>query len=128
MSDKPEKDDQTEAPTEKRKREAREKGNVLRSRELATALVMMSGAVYLALAGAWLAESLKNVMRVGLLGIRRGGVVFHPVRAAWALGEFVALPLGGLFLVCPVAAIAVSGVDRECVLWGRGCVVGVFFG
>src|SRR3546814_9322713 len=72
MSDKPEKDDQTEAPTEKRKREAREKGNVLRSRELATALVMMSGAVYLALAGAWMAESLKNVMRVGLPGIRRG--------------------------------------------------------
>src|SRR3546814_12575443 len=89
MSDKPEKDDQTEAPTEKRKREAREKGNVLRSRELATALVMMSGAVYLALAGAWMAESLKNVMRVGLLGIRRGGVDFQPGRAAWALGEIV---------------------------------------
>src|SRR3546814_14750033 len=68
-------------------REAREKGNVLRSRELATALVMMSGAVYLALAGAWMAESLKNVMRVGLLGIRRGGVDFQPGRAAWALGE-----------------------------------------
>lgn len=110
MSDKPEKDDQTEAPTEKRKREAREKGNVLRSRELATALVMMSGAVYLALAGAWMAESLKNVMRVGLLGIRRGGVDFQPGRAAWALGEIVALPLGGLFLVCTVAAIASSVV------------------
>src|SRR3546814_14104215 len=95
MSDKPEKDDQTEAPTEKRKREAREKGNVLRSRELATALVMMSGAVYLALAGAWMAESLKNVMRVGLLGIRRGGVDFQPGRAAWALGVSVALASGG---------------------------------
>src|SRR3546814_15377340 len=50
------------------------------------------------------------VMRVGLLGIRRGGVDFQPGRAAWALGEIVALPLGGLFLVCTVAAIASSVV------------------
>src|SRR3546814_6506460 len=82
MSDKPEKDDQTEAPTEKRRRDAAEKGDVLKSRELTTALVMMAGAVYLALAGGWMVASLQKVMRVGLVGIRQGGVDFQPGRAA----------------------------------------------
>lgn len=106
MSDKPEKDDQTEAPTEKRKRDAREKGDVLKSRELTTALVMLAGAVYLALAGAWMVASLEDVMRTGLMGIRNGGVAFEPSRAVWGLGQMVAWPLAGLFLVCTLAALA----------------------
>ena len=35
--------EKTEAPTAKRKREATEKGDVLQSRELGTALVVMAG-------------------------------------------------------------------------------------
>ena len=61
MSDKPEKDQQTEAPTEKRKRDAAEKGDVLRSRELTTALVMLIGAGYLALAGGWMVSRLETI-------------------------------------------------------------------
>ncbi len=105
MSDKPEKDDQTEAPTEKRRREAREKGDVLKSRELTTALVMVAGAGYLALAGGWMVASLQNVMRIGLAGIRQGGVDFQPGRAVWTLAGIVAWPLAGMFLACVVAAL-----------------------
>lgn len=105
MSDKPEKDDQTEAPTEKRRRDAAEKGDVLKSRELTTALVMVVGAGYLALAGSWMVASLEDVMRIGLSGIRQGRVDFQPARAAWTLGQVVAWPLAGLFLACVVAAL-----------------------
>lgn len=106
MSDKPEKDDQTEAPTEKRKRDAREKGDVLKSKELTMALVMIVGAIYFAIAGGWMVASLENVMRVGLMGIRQGGVDFQPGRAAWGLGALVVWPLAGLFLACTLAALA----------------------
>src|SRR3546814_146281 len=67
---------------------------------------MMAGAVYLALAGGWMFASLQKVMRVGLVGIRQGGVDFQPGRAAWALAEVVAWPLAGLFFACMVAALA----------------------
>ena len=47
MSDAPEKDQKTEAPTEKRRRDASEKGDVLQSKELGTALVIVAGAALL---------------------------------------------------------------------------------
>lgn len=105
MSDKPEKDDQTEAPTEKRRRDAREKGDFLKSRELTTALVTVTGAAYLAIGGIWMVDALENVMRTGLMAIRTGGVAFEPGPAVWSLAEMVALPLGGLFLACILAAV-----------------------
>ena len=43
--------EKTEAPTAKRKREAVEQGDILRSREFATALVVMAGCGWVALAG-----------------------------------------------------------------------------
>lgn len=42
------------APTEKRLRDAAQKGNVLRSREVATAVSMLAGALWLKVAGPWL--------------------------------------------------------------------------
>jgi flagellar biosynthesis protein FlhB len=106
MSDKPERDDKTEAPTDKRRREAAEKGDVLKSRDLTTGMVMMAGSAYVAVAGAWLVQSMANVMRMGLGGIQQGRVDFEPGRALWNLGQQVAMPLAGLFAVCIVAAIA----------------------
>ena len=47
-------DQKTEQPTERRKQDAVEKGDVLQSRELGTALVVMAGAAWLALAGPWM--------------------------------------------------------------------------
>lgn len=42
------------APTEKRKKDAAKKGNVLRSKEVATAVAVLAGAIWLKLAGPWL--------------------------------------------------------------------------
>jgi flagellar biosynthetic protein FlhB len=50
-------------------------------------------------------SSLQNVMRAGLLGIKRGGVDFQPGTAVWNLVELVVFPLAGLFFVCMVAAV-----------------------
>ena len=50
----PDKDQQTEAPTPKRRRDAAEKGDVLQSRELGTALVVLVGAAWIAfMPGRW---------------------------------------------------------------------------
>lgn len=46
--------EKTFAPTEKRKRDAARNGDVLRSRELATAAAMLAGVAWLKLAGPWL--------------------------------------------------------------------------
>ncbi|GBL55572.1 flagellar biosynthesis protein FlhB [Pseudomonas citronellolis] len=55
--------DKTEEPTEKRRREARQKGQLPRSRELNTLAVLMAGAGALLVYGAHLAEVLMGVMR-----------------------------------------------------------------
>ena len=54
------------APTEKRKHDAALKGDVLRSRELATAAAMLAGAAWLKFAGPWLMEALARGARAGL--------------------------------------------------------------
>ena len=58
--------EKTFAPTEKRKRDAALKGDVLRSRDMATAIAMLVGAVWLKFAGPWLFAKLQNGTRAGL--------------------------------------------------------------
>ncbi|MEO1488932.1 MAG: EscU/YscU/HrcU family type III secretion system export apparatus switch protein, partial [Pseudomonadota bacterium] len=48
-------------PTEKRKRDAAKKGDVLRSKELATAAAVATGTAMLAAIGPWLFDSLERV-------------------------------------------------------------------
>ncbi|VVT01740.1 EscU/YscU/HrcU family type III secretion system export apparatus switch protein [Erythrobacter sp. EC-HK427] len=48
------------APTEKRKQDAAKKGNVLRSREVAAAVAVLAGAVWLKLAGMWLLTAMQE--------------------------------------------------------------------
>ncbi|WP_248802309.1 flagellar biosynthesis protein FlhB [Pseudomonas sp. MWU13-2100] len=56
--------DKTEDPTEKKKRDAREKGEVARSKELNTFAVMMAGAGALLVFGGALAQDLAELMRM----------------------------------------------------------------
>ncbi|WP_248799555.1 flagellar biosynthesis protein FlhB [Pseudomonas sp. MWU13-2105] len=56
--------DKTEDPTEKKKRDAREKGEVARSKELNTFAVMMAGAGALLVFGGALAQNLAELMRL----------------------------------------------------------------
>ena len=50
----------------KRRRDAAEKGDVLQSRELGTALVVMVGAAWIAFAGPMMVGALQNVLGQGL--------------------------------------------------------------
>lgn len=56
--------DKTEDPTEKRKKDSREKGEIARSKELNTLAVMMAGAGALLIFGGMLAEKLMDLMRL----------------------------------------------------------------
>ena len=54
--------DKTEAPTAKRKQKAAEDGNILKSKDFATALVVMAGVAWLIFAGPSLIAACKAVM------------------------------------------------------------------
>ena len=56
--------DKTEDPTEKKKKDAREKGEIARSKELNTVVVTLAGAGGLLVFGGGLAEVLMDIMRI----------------------------------------------------------------
>ncbi|AIT80633.1 MULTISPECIES: flagellar biosynthesis protein FlhB [Novosphingobium] len=66
------------APTEKRKRDAAQKGDVLRSRELATAGAVTVGAVWMLAAGPWVLERLSETLRAGFVWDRAAIDDFEP--------------------------------------------------
>ena len=97
--------DKTEAPTPKRKREAVEQGDVLRSREFGTALVMLAGVAWLLFAGPSLIAALKAVLTASF-SFGRGDVEdFEPWRPLLAAGWRLGPSLGTLFAVAFIAAI-----------------------
>ena len=106
MAEEADSDQKTEQPTAKRKSEAVEKGDVLQSRELGTALVVMAGAAWLALAGPWLMSSMQSMMQHALMF--DSGVIedFRPGRAMFDRLADVAVPIATLFLLTIAAAIA----------------------
>lgn len=66
------------APTEKRKRDAAKKGDVIRSRELATAASVAIGAVWLLTAGPWLLDLLLGNLRTAFTWDRASIIDFAP--------------------------------------------------
>jgi flagellar biosynthetic protein FlhB len=70
--------EKTFAPTEKRKKDAAKRGDVLRSRELTTAVVMLVGAAWLRFAGPWMREGLDASLRVGFVWDRSMLTDFDP--------------------------------------------------
>ena len=59
--------EKTFAPTDKRRQDAAKKGDVLRSRELATAVAMLIGATWLKFAGPWLLDGMSETITIGLV-------------------------------------------------------------
>lgn len=98
-------DEKTEAPTEKRRRDAVEQGDVLQSRELGTALVVMAGAAWIALAGPSMVGACEEMLRKGLTFGAADVTDFDPQRAFLRLVLPLLLPLAGLFALTLVAAI-----------------------
>jgi len=96
--------EKTLAPTEKRKRDAAKEGDVLRSRELATAAAMLAGAAWLKFAGPWLLGNLMGVLDAGLTFDRSAITNFAPGRLGLAMTMAVLPPV----LLLGLAVIAVS--------------------
>jgi flagellar biosynthetic protein FlhB len=106
MSSEQDPDQKTEAPTPKRRREAMENGDVLQSRELGTALVILVGAAWIALAGPMLMSSLQTMLTGGLSFGHADVSGFDPGQAILRLLGAVALPVLILFALTLVAAVA----------------------
>ncbi|MGE0859260.1 MAG: flagellar biosynthesis protein FlhB [Gammaproteobacteria bacterium] len=123
-------EDRTEQPTDKRLHDARQKGQVVRSRELATVFVLFGGALALRMGGPRLVESLADVMTASLrlshaeifagqlLPARllevlvRGLLACSPVLAVGALVALAGpLALGGWNFTLEAAAPKLSRLD-----------------
>ncbi len=98
--------DKSEEPTEKRRREAREKGQIARSRELNTLAVMLAGAGGLLASGGSLANRLLEIMR-GSFSLPREAIMDEGSMAIWliASGKIALEALLPLFLALLIASI-----------------------
>ncbi|WP_068077928.1 EscU/YscU/HrcU family type III secretion system export apparatus switch protein [Novosphingobium lentum] len=97
--------EKTFAPTEKRKTDAAKNGDVLRSRELATAVGMMVGAVWLRLAGPWMLSAMSDTLRTGLTWDRSAIEDFSPGRTLLEALKGVLPPLLVLGVLVPIAVV-----------------------
>ncbi|HEX8389755.1 MAG TPA: flagellar type III secretion system protein FlhB [Sphingomonas sp.] len=98
--------EKTEAPTPKRLRDAVEKGDILKSRELGTALAMLAGVGWILLFGPSLIAACKGVMTASLQFGRADVEDFSPARPLLEAGWRLLPALGSLFAVSMVAAVA----------------------
>lgn len=105
-------DERTEAATPRRKEQAREKGDRLASRELATACAGLAGVLWLFAWGPDLANRLAGTLSTGLMLAPEDVTAFQPVERAvglvLALGPPLAL-LGGAVLLAAVLGQGATG-------------------
>ncbi|WP_062734534.1 flagellar type III secretion system protein FlhB [Sphingobium abikonense] len=98
--------EKTEKPTPKKLQDAAKKGDILQSRELGTAMVVMAGIGCLAVIGPSLIDALRDML-VEALRIRREDIVdFSPAKRGLDLLASIALPVSGVMLATFLAAIA----------------------
>lgn len=97
--------EKSEAPTPKRRREAVEKGDVLQSKDLGTAMVVLAGAAWLAIGGPLLVTTLSGLLADALRFDRSAVADFEPGTTVLQMLLRVALPVAALFAVTLLAAI-----------------------
>src|SRR3546814_8633903 len=98
--------EKTEKPTQKGLRDAAQKGDVLQWKELATALVVMAGMVWIALAGPAIREAMARMLIQGLRFDQKDVLNFAPAARAYELLGLIAVPIGGIMVATLIAAIA----------------------
>ena len=91
--------EKTEAPTAKRKKDAVEKGDILKSRDFATALSMLAGVAWLIYAGPTLITACKAIMRSSFQFTHADVEDFAPWRPLMEAGGKLAPSLITLFIV-----------------------------
>jgi flagellar biosynthetic protein FlhB len=107
--------EKTFAPTEKRRKDAAKNGDVLRSRELTTAVGVLCAAVWLKFAGPWTLDALTRTTRAGFIWNHAGIDHFAPeqmlLSALTALMPPV-LVLGGMIMISALVAQLAFGDGR----------------
>lgn len=98
--------EKTEAPTEKRLRDSVEKGDVLQSKELGTAMIVLGGTFAFVLFGDVMVGSVSSMLRAGLVFDIHEVTDFNVGQRALTLLAPLAMPFGGLFVFLMVAAVA----------------------
>ena len=106
MASKPDKDQKTEQPTPKKLADSAREGDVLMSRELATALMMLAAAGWIIAAGGWFVQSASDLLRRGLTLSAADVADFAPAEALMRNGIDILLPLASLFALALGAAVA----------------------
>ena len=97
--------EKTEAPTDKRLKDSAKKGDVLQSKELGVALVMIGGAAMFALFGGQLLGASSAVVRSGLMFGPQDIESFDMGERTLKLVAPLAVPFGGLALLLVLAAV-----------------------
>ena len=102
--------EKTEDPTPHRKQKAREEGQVPRSRELTSLLMLLAGWGLLLVAGGWLAKQLQQLLHNGLtfdrLLVSDPQQMLHHAGSLLGMAFLALLPfVGGLFLTAVATQI-----------------------
>lgn len=105
MADAPDKDQQTEAPTAKRKADAVKEGDVLASKELAIAIMMLAGTLWLIGLGGWFFSATKTLLKNGLSLDLSDPDRFEPLGALSGSLAEIALPFAGLLMLTIIASL-----------------------
>lgn len=98
--------EKTQAPTPKRKQKAIEDGNLLKSKDFATALVVLLGCGWMMLMGPQLLGAIREVMSASFTFGRDDIESFQPWKPLATAGWKLAPSLAALFAVAVVGAIA----------------------
>lgn len=106
MAEATDKDQKTEQPTAKKRADSKREGDVLMSRELATALMMLAAAGWIVAAGGWFVQSAGDLVRRGLTLTAADVADFAPAEALMRNGAEILLPLASLFALALGAAVA----------------------
>lgn len=103
--------EKTEAATPKRRKDARKKGDQRDKRDVTTAAVMVGAAAWTWMFGGALFDGLGQSLRAGFRSAGETRTAFLPGDAAMATSAPLLLPLGALFAICALAAVAATLVD-----------------
>ena len=94
-------EERTEAPTEKRRSEARQKGNVAKSAEINSTLVLLTGIVMLRWCAPWMYDQLSGFMAMLF------GFIAHPSGDVTFFTGLIARSLQFIILICIPVCVAI---------------------
>jgi flagellar biosynthetic protein FlhB len=97
--------EKSEEPTAKKRKDAVEKGDVLQSKELGVAMVMLAGGAWLAIGGPLLVQALAELLKGSLAFDRSAVEDFEPGTTVATMLLRIALPLAALFGITLLAAV-----------------------